>query len=132
MQGYDSVALNADIEIGGTDQTFNLLVGCEQDGTRPVVVIQNEIANIYSPVVIIAPITSRVDSKPKLSTHVLIKLNGKITHDSIILTEQIRVLDKSRIKSYICTLDEKQMRETDRAILNAFGIDLNRLIYQQE
>ena len=46
--------------------------------------------------------------------------------------EQIRVIDKSRLKSYICTLDEKQMRETDRAILNAFGIDLNRLMYQQE
>lgn len=108
------------------------IVGCEQDGTRPVVVIQNDIANIYSPVVIIAPITSRVDSKPKLSTHVLIKSNGRITHDSIILAEQIRVLDKSRLKSYICTLDENQMKETDRAILNAFGVDLNRLIYQQE
>lgn len=108
------------------------IVGCEQDGTRPVVVIQNEIANIYSPVVIIAPITSKVDTKPKLSTHALIKANGRITHDSIILAEQIRVLDKSRLKSYICTLNESQMRDTDRAILNAFGIDLNRLIYQQE
>lgn len=109
---------------------LNPIIGSEQGGIRPVVVVQNEIANIYSPVVIIAPITSRIDSKPKLSTHVLIKSNGKITHDSIILAEQIRVLDKSRLKSYICTLDEKQMRETDSAILNAFGIDLNRLIYQ--
>ena len=108
------------------------IVGSEQNGTRPVVIVQNDLANKCSPVVLIAPITSRVYSKPKLSTHVYLKKYKKITHDSIILMEQIRVIDKSRLKSYICTLDEIQMRETDRAILNAFGIDLNRLMYQQE
>ena len=77
--------------------TLNPIVGSEQNGTRPVVVVQNNLANKYSPVVLIAPITSKVNSKPKLKTHVYLPRNNKITHDSIILLEQIRVLDKTEM-----------------------------------
>ena len=106
------------------------IVGSEQKGTRPVVVIQNNLANKSSPVVLVAPITSKVNSKPRLKTHVYVKENGKITHDSIILLEQIRVLDKSRLCSYLCSLNEYQIKAVDRAIINSFDIDINRLIYE--
>ena len=100
------------------------IIGCEQDGIRPVVVIQNEMANEYSPVVLIAPLTSRVDSKPKLGTHVYVDKSGKITHNSIILMEQIRVLDKSRLGSYICTLNKEKLQEIDKALICSFQIDI--------
>lgn len=100
------------------------IIGCEQDGIRPVVVIQNEMANEYSPVVLIAPLTSRVDSKSKLGTHVYVDKNGKITHNSIILMEQIRVLDKSRLGSYICTLNKEKLQEIDKALICSFQIDI--------
>lgn len=100
------------------------IIGCEQDGIRPVVVIQNEMANEYSPVVLIAPLTSRVDSKPKLGTHVYVDKNGKIAHNSIILMEQIRVLDKSRLGSYICTLNKEKLQEIDKALICSFQIDI--------
>lgn len=109
---------------------LNPIVGSEQDGTRPVVVVQNDLANKFSPVVLIAPITSKVNTKPNLKTHVYIKSNGKITHDSIILLEQIRVIDKTRLSSYLCSLDNEHIKEVDRAIINAFGIDLNKLIFE--
>ena len=100
------------------------IIGCEQDGIRPVVVIQNEMANVYSPVVLIAPLTSRVNTKPRLGTHVYIKKNGKITHDTIIQMEQIRVLDKSRLCSYICALSTDVLQEIDKAIICSFQIDI--------
>ena len=100
------------------------IIGCEQDGIRPVVVIQNEMANAYSPVVLIAPLTSRVSTKPKLGTHVYIKKNGKITHDSIIQMEQIRVLDKSRLGSFVCTLSSDILQEIDKALICSFQIDI--------
>ena len=100
------------------------IIGCEQDGIRPVVVIQNEMANAYSPLVLIAPLTSRVSTKPKLGTHVYIKKNGKITHDSIIQMEQIRVLDKSRLGSFVCTLSSDILQEIDKALICSFQIDI--------
>lgn len=98
------------------------IVGSEQNGTRPVVVVQNDIGNKYSPTILIAPITSKVYSKPNLPTHVILKSNGKITHDSIILLEQIRVIDKTRLSSYLCDLKPYQIEKIDRALINAFGI----------
>ena len=103
---------------------LNPIIGSEQNGTRPVVVAQNNLANKSSPVVLIAPITSKVNSKPRLKTHVFIKENGKIIHDSIILLEQIRVLDKSRLSSYIWSLNEYQLGKVDDAIIASFDIDM--------
>lgn len=112
------------------------VIGSEQDGDRPVVVVQNNLANKYSPVVLIAPITSKVNSKPKLKTHVYLPRNNKITHDSIILLEQIRVLDKTRLGSFLCSLEDYKIKEIDKSLIYAFGIDvasyLSNLLNEEE
>lgn len=99
------------------------IIGSEQSGNRPVVVVQNNIGNKYSPTVLIAPITSRVNSKPNLPTHIFIKKNGKITHDSIILIEQIRVIDKQRLQEFLCKIEPKKIDEINKAIIEGFDLD---------
>ena len=97
------------------------IVGSEQNGTRPVVIIQNDIGNKYSPTVLVAPLTSRVKSKPHLPTHVLVK-SEHIKHNSIVLLEQIRVLDKSRLISYVDTLTKEEIKKLDIGIIKSFNI----------
>lgn len=97
------------------------IVGSEQNGTRPVVIIQNDIGNKYSPTVLVAPLTSRVKSKPHLPTHVLVK-SEHIKHNSIVLLEQIRVLDKSRLISYVDTLIKEEIKKLDIGIIKSFNI----------
>ena len=97
------------------------IVGSEQNGTRPVVIIQNDIGNKYSPTVLVAPLTSKVKSKPHLPTHVLVK-SEHIKHNSIVLLEQIRVLDKSRLISYVDTLTKEEIRKLDIGIIKSFNI----------
>lgn len=75
-------------------------------------------------VVLIAPITSKVNSKPKLKTHVYLEKDKKITHDSIVLMEQIRVLDKSRLGSFLCSLNKEKLQEIDKALICSFQIDI--------
>lgn len=111
---------------------LNPIIGSEQNGFRPVVVIQNNLANEYSPVVVVAPITSKVDSKPKLKSHVLIEKDGNITHDSIILIEQVRVLDKTRLGSYLCSIDKNKLEEIDTALIKQFQIDVDSYIAKKE
>ena len=97
------------------------IVGSEQNGTRPVVIIQNDIGNKYSPTVLVAPLTSKIKSKPHLPTHVLVK-SEHIKHNSIVLLEQIRVLDKSRLISYVDTLTKEEIRKLDIGIIKSFNI----------
>lgn len=97
------------------------IVGSEQNGTRPVVVIQNDIGNKYSPTVLVAPLTSKVKSKHNLPTHVLVK-SEHIKHNSIVLLEQIRVLDKSRLISYVDTLTKEEIKKLDIGIIKSFNI----------
>lgn len=97
------------------------IVGSEQNGTRPVVIIQNDIGNKYSPTVLVAPLTSKVKSKPHLPTHVLVK-SERIKHNSIVLLEQIRVLDKSRLISYVDTLTKEEIKKLDIGIIKSFNI----------
>lgn len=97
------------------------IVGSEQNGTRPVVIIQNDIGNKYSPTVLVAPLTSRVKSKPHLPTHVLVK-SEHIKHNSIVLLEQIRVLDKSRLIYYVDTLTKEEIKKLDIGIIKSFNI----------
>ena len=92
------------------------VVGSEQGGIRPVVIIQNDIGNRYSPTVICAAITSRMN-KAKLPTH--IELNAARYHmvkDSVILLEQLRTIDKTRLKDRICHLDSDIMEKVGRAL----------------
>lgn len=105
---------------------LNPVIGSEQDGKRPVVVIQNNLANKHSPTVIIAPITT-ILKKLYIPTHIVISKNNFLKKDSIILVEQVRVIDKSRIITFLGKLNEIQMRQVDKALINAFAIDLDNI-----
>lgn len=97
------------------------VVGSEQGGVRPVLIIQNNVGNRFSPTVIVSAITSRLD-KSKLPTH--IELSAEKYHlpkDSVALLEQIRTLDKRRLREKITSLEDNKMREINRAILISLG-----------
>lgn len=98
-------------------------IGSEQAGIRPVVILQNNLGNSYSPTIIIAPITSKVTVKAKLPTHVELQpIKKRLPKKSIILVEQIRVIDKSRLKYYIGTLNIAELKAVDRALIIALDI----------
>ena len=102
---------------------LNPVVGSEQGGVRPVLIVQNEIGNRHSPTVIAAAITSRLD-KARLPTHINIRAaDTGLAKDSVVLLEQIRTIDKSRLESYIGRLDEATMSRIDRALGISVGID---------
>ena len=93
------------------------VIGSEQGGIRPVLVIQNDIGNRYSPTVIVAAITSRMN-KAKLPTHIEIDAaRYHIVKDSVILLEQLRTIDKSRLKDKVCHLDEGILKKIDAALM---------------
>ena len=98
------------------------VVGSEQGGLRPVLIIQNDIGNKYSPTVIAAAITSRM-SKTRLPTHIDIYAEEVgLAKDSVILLEQIRTLDKRRLKEKMGHLDERKMDYVNAAIAISFGL----------
>ena len=98
------------------------VVGSEQGGLRPVLIIQNDIGNRYSPTVIAAAITSRM-SKTKLPTHIDIYADKVgLAKDSVVLLEQIRTLDKRRLKEKMGHLDESMMQGINQAIAVSFGL----------
>ena len=92
----------------------------EQGGYRPVLIIQNNVGNEFSPTVIVAPITSR--PKTKLPTHVPIKEIRGLEKDSAVLLEQIRVLDKKRVDDYLGSLNRFTMAKVDEAIRVSVGV----------
>ena len=96
--------------------------GSEQGGTRPVLIVQNDTGNRHSPTVIAAAITSQT-GKAKLPTHINIA-GGSVglSKDSIILLEQIRTIDKRRLREHMGHLDEQQMAQVDDAIAVSFGL----------
>ena len=92
------------------------VVGSEQGGIRPVLVIQNNVGNKHSPTIICAAITSKMN-KAKLPTHIEISTRDyKIVKNSVILLEQIRTIDKQRLKEYVCHIDGTTMQKVVRAI----------------
>ena len=92
------------------------VVGSEQGGIRPVLVIQNNIGNRHSPTIICAAITSKMN-KAKLPTHIEISTRDyNIVKNSVILLEQIRTIDKQRLKEYVCHIDSAMMKKGDEAI----------------
>lgn len=98
------------------------VVGSEQGGTRPVLIVQNDTGNRYSPTVIAAAITSQTN-KAKLPTH--IELCGKsvgLTKDSVVLLEQIRTIDKRRLREHMGRVDAAMMNRIDSAIAVSFGL----------
>ena len=97
------------------------VVGSEQGGVRPVLIIQNDVGNKYSPTVIVAAITSQIN-KAKLPTHIeLSAISYGLSKDSVVLLEQVRTLDKRRLKDRIGELDENKMKKIDNALLISLG-----------
>ncbi len=98
------------------------VVGSEQGGVRPVLVIQNDVGNKYSPTVIIAAITSQIE-KAKLPTHVEVDAKEySLEKDSVILLEQIRTIDKQRLQDKVTELDERAMQRVNQAIKISLGL----------
>ncbi|NLJ83963.1 MAG: type II toxin-antitoxin system PemK/MazF family toxin [Halanaerobiaceae bacterium] len=101
---------------------LNPVVGSEQGGVRPVLIIQNDIGNKYSPTVIVAAITSKID-KAKLPTHVEISAKDtNLEKDSVILLEQIRTIDKKRLQRHVAHLDKSIIEKVDEAIEISLGL----------
>ncbi|HDN2513845.1 TPA: type II toxin-antitoxin system PemK/MazF family toxin [Clostridioides difficile] len=105
---------------------LNPVIGSEQGGTRPVLIISNDIGNKHSPTVIVAAITSRVQTKAKLPTHTVINDFEGLDKGSIILLEQIRTIDKKRLREYLGTLDGRFLLAVDKAL--AISVSLEKRI----
>ena len=99
------------------------VVGSEQGGVRPVLIIQNDVGNKYSPTVIAAAITSQRD-KTNLPTHISVNVDGcGLAKDSIVLLEQVRTIDKQRLKEKMGCLDMSSMGLVDKALSVSFGLN---------
>lgn len=98
------------------------VVGSEQGGVRPVLVVQNDVGNKYSPTIIVAAVTSQT-SKAKLPTHVeLAATQGGLSKNSVVLLEQLRTIDKQRLKERIGALSDSQLPDVDAALGVSLGI----------
>ncbi len=104
------------------------VIGSEQAGMRPVLVIQNNIGNKNSPTVIIAPLTASSNDKPLLPTHVEITASDGIICDSIVLLEQVRTIDKQRLKNFLGRINTEQLWKVEKAIIVAFGINIRKIM----
>ncbi len=99
------------------------VIGSEQGGMRPVLIVQNDVGNRHSPTVIAAAITSRT-GKARLPTHIELSAEAVgLNKDSVVLLEQIRTIDKSRLKEFMGRLDEGTMTAVDSAIAVSFGLE---------
>lgn len=98
------------------------VVGSEQGGVRPVLIIQNDVGNKYSPTVIVAAITSQIN-KAKLPTHIELNANEYgLIKDSVVLMEQVRTIDKKRLKEKIGHINDDLLFKIDEALAISFGI----------
>ncbi|WP_300382260.1 type II toxin-antitoxin system PemK/MazF family toxin [Clostridium sp.] len=99
------------------------VIGSEQGGIRPVIIIQNDIGNKYSPTVIVAAITSQIN-KAKLPTHVEISSEEYgLNRDSVVLLEQVRTLDKKRLKEKIGHMTDSDMKKVDKSLLISLNLE---------
>lgn len=108
------------------------VVGSEQGGTRPILILQNDVGNYFSPTVVAAAITSR-RNKTHLPTHVLLDHVPGLAPTSLLLLEQIRTVDRRRLKGYIGLISKEKMREVDNALSISLGIRTSapRRIYNE-
>ena len=100
-------------------------IGSEQEGYRPVVIIQNNMGNKYSPTVIVAPVTTNHDAKAKLSAHCYIGSESGLDTSSVIPLEQLRTIDKKRLGHYIGHLNRTHLQKLNQAL--AISIDMKQL-----
>ena len=104
------------------------VVGSEQGGVRPVLIVQNDTGNRHSPTVIAAAITSQT-GKAKLPTNIeLAAMNYGLPKDSVVLLEQIRTLDKRRLREHMGKLDDTVMKKVDNAIAVSFGLHTDTMV----
>lgn len=97
------------------------IIGSEQHGYRPVIIIQNNKGNKHSPTTIIAPTTSK--KKNRIPTHVFVQ-NSNLPYDSIIMLEQLKAIDKKRLDDYIGTLTDEEMNAIDKALAISVGLKI--------
>lgn len=98
------------------------VVGSEQGGERPVLIIQNNLGNKHSPTVIVMAITSRIQKNRYLPTHIPIE-SSELSMNSIALAEQVRTIDKSRLVCYVGRIDKESMKAVDQALKISIGVD---------
>ena len=103
------------------------VIGSEQGGNRPVLVVQNDVGNRYSPTIIIVPLTYRLGKNP-LPTHVMISNNSSLGSNSLALMEQIRTIDRSRISDYIGRIDSPTQSRIDEALSVSLGFEEKRSV----
>ena len=106
---------------------LNPVVGSEQGDIRPVLVIQNDIGNKYSPTIVIAPLTCNLNKNP-IPTHVFIPKQDNLEQDSVVLAEQIRTIDRSRISGYIGSITREQQLDVDAAVAVSVGIGIEKIV----
>lgn len=98
-------------------------IGSEQNGYRPVLIIQNDIGNRFSPTVIVAAITGKLHYKARMPTHCILDSLQKLSIPSMVLMEQIITIDKSRLKRYIGRISENDILMVNKALLISIGLD---------
>jgi mRNA interferase MazF len=105
------------------------VIGSEQGGERPVLILQNDRANQFSPTTVITAITSKIGKKPHLPTHIRLH-SPDLPVDSMALLEQIQTIDKQRLGYYIGTLDDRDMKRVERGLLASVGME--RIKYEHK
>ena len=100
---------------------LNPVLGCEQGGLRPVLVIQNNIGNRCSPTTIVAALSSKIE-QTEMPTHVCIKIDG-LSRTSTVMLEQIRTIDKMRLKTYINSVGTNILKQVDKALAISVGLE---------
>ena len=99
------------------------VIGSEQGGIRPVLIVQNDVGNRHSPTVICAAITSKMN-KAKLPTHIELDSGRyELVRDSVVLLEQLRTIDKKRLKDKVCHLDQEKKKKVNRGLLISLELD---------
>ena len=101
---------------------LNPFFGSEQGGTRPVLVLQNDAGNFFSPTLIVAPMSSQVDKRTDLPTHIVLEQVRGLEGPSLIMLEQLKTIDKRRVRSYAGKLTKEQMTEVEAALTGTLGI----------
>ena len=125
LKGEESFSMEGKMNLKRGDIYYadlSPVIGSEQGGLRPVLIVQNDVGNKYSPTVIAAAITSKI-GKTKLPTHIDIpSMEAGLAKDSVILLEQVRTIDKKRLKEKMGHLDERTMNNVNSAIQVSFGL----------
>lgn len=103
---------------------LNPFKGSEQGGTRPVVVLQNNIGNIFSPTLVIAPLTSKVYNKSDIPTHYIVRDVPQLSEESLVLLEQIKTIDKQRVIEYIGRVSKEDMKGIEEALRVSLDIEI--------